>query len=119
MFILILTLIAFIPINFDNCIKDEVDVIEINEYRGSWKQIIFLEWHPQLRRHSVVDWRMYKSENMHPVKQGNGYLMRWHDGDLFREVWAPSRRFTYTQHDPELLDRNVIPQEQRRGLKNK
>lgn len=98
-------------------IREEVDVIEVNKYRNSFTQLIFRCWHPQLRRHDIIAWRLWRGEHMTPRFEQGRYVVRWHDGDILREVWTNSVRPTHTHYDPELVERDIIPQEQRRDLK--
>ncbi len=43
--------------------------------------------------------------------------MIWNDGEILRHIRAASFRETWTQHDPELLEREYLPKEERRELK--
>lgn len=104
-------------------IKDEVDLIEVNHYhdaRGEhvFDQLIFYDWSNQKRRFQVRAWRLIKTESQLPrrdYRQGN-WLVRWHDDGVLREVTAASRRETWTQYDPELIERENLPQDQRLDL---
>lgn len=111
-------------------IKEHVDLIEYNHYHDSnmnliFDQVIFYNWSSQRKRFDVIAYRLVKSESQIPVKKKKGYLTRWHDNhsdsdhvDVLREVTSSSRRETYTQYDPEGLERNFLSQHQRIGLKN-
>jgi hypothetical protein len=46
------------------------------------------------------------------------YIATWHDGLTLRQVRAASIRETWTQYDPELIERSVLPKEHRRELSN-
>jgi hypothetical protein len=104
-------------------IKDMVDLVEVNHYhdaRGEhvFDQLIFYDWSNQQRRFQVRAWRLIKTESQLPrrdYRQGN-WLVRWHDDGVLREVTAASRRETWTQYDPELIERENLPQDQRLDL---
>ena len=104
-------------------IKDVVDLVEINHYhdaRGEhvFDQLIFYDWSNQTRRFQVRAWRLIKTESQLPRRDyrlGN-WLVRWHDDGVLREVISASRRETWTQYDPELVERENLPQEQRLDL---
>jgi hypothetical protein len=48
-----------------------------------------------------------------------GYSSVWHDGDLLRDVHAESMRESWTQYDPELIEREFLPKERRKELRAK
>jgi hypothetical protein len=104
-------------------LEDEVDLVEVNHYhdaRGQhvFDQLIFYDWSSQQRRFQVRAWRLVKSERQLPRRdyRNGGWLVRWHDDGMLREVSAGSYRETWTQHDPELIQREYLPQEQRLDL---
>lgn len=104
-------------------VKDTVDLVEVNHYhdaRGQhvFDQLIFYDWSSQQRRFQVRAWRLIKSESQLPRRdhRHGTWLIRWHDDGVMREVTATSRRETWTQYDPELMEREVMPQEQRLDL---
>ncbi len=104
-------------------VKDVVDLVEVNHYhdaRGEhvFDQLIFYDWSSQKRRFQVRAWRLIKTESQLPrrdYRQGI-WLVRWHDDGVLREVTAASRRETWTQYDPELIERENLPQDQRLDL---
>jgi hypothetical protein len=104
-------------------LADRADLIEINHVydesgRGVLDQLIFWDYSPSDERFHVVAWRLLKSPEQRPVRdwRRGDYVSRWHDGDLFREVRAPQIRETWSQYDPELLDRALVPPNRRRDL---
>jgi hypothetical protein len=104
-------------------VKDVVDLVEVNHYhdaRGEhvFDQLIFYDWSNQTRRFQVRAWRLIKSDSQLPRRdhRQNHWLVRWHDDGVLREVTATSRRETWTQHDPELVERENLPQDQRLDL---
>ncbi len=104
-------------------IKDVVDLVEVNHYhdaRGEhvFDQLIFYDWSNQKRRFQVRAWRLIKTESQLPRRdyRQNNWLVRWHDDGVLREVTSSSRRETWTQYDPELVERENLPQDQRLDL---
>lgn len=106
---------------------DRVDVTEINHYynehgRLIFDQIIYYDWNPVKGRYDVVDWRHAKTEGQIPIRnyKTGEYEAVWHDckpWDLLRCVKARSIRETWTNYDPEQLERDLLPAENRRGLR--
>lgn len=102
---------------------DQVEVIEFNHFydeqgRHVFDQLIFYDWSPRENRYQIRDWRLIKTVSQapyHDVKRGF-YVATWHDGLTLRQVRAASVRETWTQYDPELIERAVLPKEQRREL---
>jgi hypothetical protein len=102
---------------------DRVDVVELNRVyddqgRPLLTQMIFWDWYEHDARLHVVAWRLWPEDGARPTRdwsQGE-YRLLWHDGELLREVWAGSWRESWTQFDPEMNDRVVLPKSARRGL---
>jgi hypothetical protein len=114
---------AYISSPHEVVLKDSVDLVEVNHYhdaRGQhvFDQLIFYDWSSQKRRFQVRAWRLMKSDNQLPRRdhRSGTWLVRWHDDGAMREVTATSRRETWTQYDPELVERDNLPQEQRLDL---
>ncbi|PQO44334.1 hypothetical protein [Blastopirellula marina] len=107
----------------DPAITDRVDLVEINHYydpqgRLVFDQVIFYEWSSKNARFDVVAWRLLKTPAQVPTRdwKRGGYVTSWRDGDVLRQVRSTQRRETWTQHDPELVERDYLPRELRRGL---
>jgi hypothetical protein len=103
--------------------RDEVDLVEVNHYhdeagRRVFDQLIFYDWSQQRQRFQVRAWRLIKHPEQLPQRdyRRDHWRVLWHDGGLLREVIASAYRETWTQYDPELLDRKHLPQDQRREL---
>lgn len=103
---------------------DEVDLMEINHFydeqgRLLFDQVIFYDWSIEDGRYHVCAWRLLKDPAQLPRRnwQRNVYVATWHDGDLLRNVEARQLRETWTQHDPELVEREYLPKECRRELR--
>ena len=41
----------------------------------------------------------------------------WHDGEQIRQIRSKSIRETWTQYDPELVEREYLPKERRKELR--
>lgn len=120
----LLLLIAIVP--HETIASERVDLIEVNHFfdgcgRQAFDQAIFWDWCPGDCRFHVRDWRMLKKPSQCPrFDHGTeDAFMLWQDGEVLREVRANNYRESWTQHDPELDERRIIPQERRRGLKQR
>jgi len=112
---------AFGP-RLDPVVHDACDIIELNHYYdGSGKlvleQYIFWDWHPADSSFRVVAWR--HADKCALKCRGSlrtGYEMMLFDGEQVRRIRSRMRRETWTQYDPEVHDRQFVPQDQRTGL---
>ncbi len=114
--VLLLTLISIQPSPAEPA-RDRCDCIELNHFYDSdgrpvFDQIIF--WQGQ---HPIA-WRLWKTREQTPWRdrEQDGYVTAWTDGERLRVVRANSYRESWTQHDPEFVDREWYCKEQRRGL---
>ncbi len=101
-------------------VRQRVDLIELNHFvdedgREVFRQVIFYDWSKTHRRFHVRAWRLIKEESQIPQRHWNPamYQCSWHDEGLLRQVWAPSLRETWTQQDPERVNRGLLPEDQR------
>ncbi len=121
---LFLVFIASIaPAPIANIASDRVDLVEVNHYhddsgRKVFDQLIFYDWSDQRKRFQVRAWRLIKTDSQLPRRdyRTNEYRIRWHDEGVLREVVAQAQRETWTQYDPELIERAYLPQDQRTDL---
>lgn len=104
--------------------SDHVDLIEVNHFYDEhgklvFDQVIFYDWCPQQCRFNVRAWRLLKNPTQIPVKnwEHGDYVAVWHDGELLREVRADAMRESWTQYDPELVEREYLPKEKRQELR--
>lgn len=98
-------------------VRDQCDVIEKNtvySYEGTQSLCQWVFW----QRGHVRAWRLFKGERAYRDFERGGYVMRWHDGEIFREVRSLSYEESHLQYDPELEDRNFRPKERRKELLN-
>jgi hypothetical protein len=119
--LLLVTTMALVP--HTPLVADRADVVEVNHYydeRGSavFDQLIFWDWWDSESDYRVFAWRLLKSAAQEPLRdwQRGGYTVRWLDGNVLREVRSGSIRETWTQFDPEVQDRDILPPHRRRGL---
>lgn len=102
---------------------ESVDLMELNHFyddqgRLVFDQVIFYDWSPDASRYMVRAWRLVKQPAQLPQRdwQQGGWLAIWHDGEILRRVQAQSQRESWTQYDPELVEREYLPKEKRREL---
>lgn len=96
--------------------SDSADLIELNHFysdegRPVFSQWIFWNWNGY--RHEVIAWRLDKagefSFHHRPPR------LMWAEGTVSGSYW----RETWTQVDPELIEREYLPKQLRRGILGK
>jgi hypothetical protein len=107
---------------------DKVDLVEINHFhddqgRPVFDQIIFYDWSARDGRYQVRDWRLLKSANQVPLSNSRDreFVAVWSDfkiRDTLRSTKAKMVRETWTQYDPELVEREFLPENKRKKLKD-
>ena len=104
--------------------RDTVDLIELNHFydeqgRLVFDQVIFYDWSDDDARHMVRAWRLVKNPTQLPQRdwKDGGYSAVWQDGELLRHVHSRAFRETWTQYDPELVEREYLPKERRKELR--
>jgi hypothetical protein len=107
--------------------RETVDLLEVNHFydehgRLVFDQVIFYDWSADDARYMVRAWRMVKNPAQLPQRDwsangGGGYFTVWQDGELLRHVRSQSMRETWTQYDPELIEREYLPKERRKELR--
>jgi len=111
---------AVLPFNNGPPTKEvkRCDVVEINHFYNDKGELVFTQlicWWWNGERYEVASWRMLKDDTDLPRRMGK----RWrtvYDVLEGRMVIVESDdcRETWTQYDPELLDRELTPQHKRR-----
>lgn len=108
----------------EDVVRERVDLVEVNHFydeqgRLVFDQTIFYDWSAAHSRYMVRAWRLVKNPAQLPQRdwQDGGYVAVWHDGEVLRHVGAESMRETWTQYDPELVEREYLPKEQRKDLR--
>lgn len=98
----------------------KVDLIELNHFvddegREVFRQLIFYDWSDTKKRFLVRSWRLVKSTEQLPKqtwKPSQHYVM-WTENGSIRRVEAPQLRKTWSQKDPEKVNRDFLPEDQR------
>ena len=116
---MIAVLLLFSIVQGRDVIDDSVDVIEFNHMHAadgshSFTQVIFWDWDTSVNDYTVIDWRMVKPHYLR--KFPRGYRLTWVDGETIRTVRATAYFESWTQTDPEIVDRDKLPQDFRRTL---
>lgn len=112
-------ILSAVPLS-DGIIRDRVDVLEIQHVysdcgKKTFVQVIGWEVDSRTHREVVAFWRMMKPKEPPPIKRGSAWLFQW---DERTEDAAGSYRVSHSQTDYELENRNIVPVDRRRGLKN-
>ncbi len=109
------------PVDF--AVEDLVDLIEVNHFydehgKHVFDQLIFYDWSPQESRFEVRAWRMMKKVRQEPLRDWNtsDYKLIFHEHGILRKVRGASFHETWTQFDPEIADRQLLPMHLRREL---
>lgn len=122
----LLILLLTIPSLPESVTAEQVDVVEVNHFyddngRHVFDQVIFYDWSDGWQRHQVVAWRLIKDRSQLPQRNwqasSESYVTFWVDQEVLRKVTAKSFRETWTQYDPELLEREALRKEDRRELR--
>jgi hypothetical protein len=107
-------------------IADEVGRLEVNSlYDGDGKltlrQLVGWDWYESEATWHCVFWRMVRDGDLVPRRdwQRGGYVVRFTDEGVFREIRAASYAESWSQTDPEQEDLAALPREQRRGLRKR
>jgi len=116
MYVLLLILAAVLPV--DKTPRDSVDIAETNHFYDDCGRLVFTQIIWWSERDAVIAWRMDKELGVAPQRdwRNGGYVSLWNDSGFIREVRSRFVRETFTQHDPEAENRNIVPVEQRREL---
>jgi hypothetical protein len=114
---------ALSPTDEEVVVAERVDLIEVNHFydhcgRLVLDQVIFYDWCDRDCRFQVRAWRLLKQAVQVPHERTahGDFVTIWQDGDVLRKVATPSFQESWTQHDPEQLERRLLPQTNRREL---
>ncbi len=104
-------------------LSDQVDLIEINhcyDENGQlvFDQLLFYDWCASKGHYDVRDWRLLKSPFQMPRRnqESGRFVAVWRDGSILRKVHAKTIRESWTQYDPEIMEQEFLPKDQRRSL---
>lgn len=119
---LLVSVVALNPA--EDVVSDRVDLIEVNHFydehgRLVFDQVIFYDWSATDSHYHVRAWRLLKNPTQVPTRnwQHGDFVAVWHDGDVLRKVRCETVRESWTQYDPELLEREFLPKDQRREFR--
>jgi hypothetical protein len=127
--LIVAAMLSIIPIQ--DIIVESHDLVEINHFhdiggdnRHIFDQIIYYDWEKtglRVERYQVIAWRLLKNENQKPIRDGDGYYTAYFKdekcGGKLRKVMCRAFRETWTQEDVELIEREFLPMDQRKELK--
>ena len=123
-FVLCATVVSFTIAPREDVARESVDLIELNHFydehgRLVFDQVIFYDWSSADARYNVRAWRLVKNPAQLPQRDwSTGYFSAmWQDGEQLRHVQSQSFRETWTQYDPELVEREYLPKERRKELR--
>lgn len=109
-------------------VRESVDLIETNHFydeqgRLVFDQTIFYDWDRSADRYQVRAWRLVKHPSQLPQRdwRTGRYVATWIDSkdgsECLRRVESEAIKETWSQHDPELAEREYLPKERRRELR--
>ncbi len=104
--------------------QEHVDLLELNQIVSDCEvpfvQIIAWDWDAEYRRFDVVDWMLCDTPEDSPRRLTSGrYAVDWRRSQgpgVRRVVVADCFRQTWTQHDPEVAHKRLVPEKNRRRL---
>lgn len=122
----LIALFAFLSNPPEDIVRDRVDLVEVNHFfdeagNPKFDQVIYYRWSKERGRYDVVDYKQLSCRNQIPVRIGklDGYLAIWHDKTdhyVLRAVHSRAMIETWTQHDPEMVERKYLPKDRRAEL---
>ena len=105
-------LLATIPLTAP-IVRESVEIIEINNYHDEHGRKVFCQWVAWQADGRCIAWRMNPLGALNPV----GGVTWFNDSGTVRRIEARTAVETWTQHDPELADREVLCKDKRRELR--
>ncbi len=121
-------MVALGDIELSDSVHESVDLIELNHFhddlgRHVYDQVIFYEWSAAQSQYLVRAWCLLeKDENFsrRPAKSHSDdrYHVRWFDNDqnIRRHISSRLFRETWTQTDPERLNKRILDERNRTAL---
>lgn len=101
--------------------EEVIDRLELNHvYDGAGDikldQYIFWDYSPSMSLYVVRDWKTVKEEK--PYKSGKFYVLFFKDRDgIVRKIFAKSFVETWTDYDPESVNQETVPRDNRKGFR--
>lgn len=102
--------------------RERVDKIELNTLydietgRVVFEQYLFWEYEEWSGFYVLIDWRLNKSGFQHHVRNGK-HVIQWTEEGKLYEVESGFFYKTMTDFDMEIVIRDWLPKEKRRGLR--
>jgi len=101
-------------------VDERVDMVELNHFHDSngkfcFSQVIFWRWDHVEGNYHVGEWRMIEGVSINPRPDKCTVKWKEHSG-IERLVIAKHFRESWTQIDPERMDKNGHPESERIGL---
>ena len=119
---LLLLAVSLLP--GEDVVRESVDLVEVNHLfndKGEhvFDQVVFYDLDLPNGKFQVRAWRLIKSADQLPYRdwRHGDYVTMWYDGEQLRRVRSPSLQETWTQYDPEQVEREFLPKEKRRNLR--
>jgi len=142
----LLVFLTLCHVNPDYCVRDSFDRAEINhcyDENGALvlDQLLFWDWDHQCRGEVCEAWVlikrrrepteeekqawMRKSEfpfvaewkGLVPRRAPDGWVFDFTNRDVYYRVTVKTWRETWTQYDPEVVNRGFVPKKQRKGFR--
>ena len=114
--LLLVLMAATIPQEDGAVSREQVDLIERNNYYDCEGKPVFVQWilwDWDRGRHHVVAWRIDKPEFSFNERQ---LTLTWSDGGRLFQIRGRYWRETWEQHDPEVAERDILDRRYRRGI---
>lgn len=96
-----------------------IDISEVEDLTTCTSSDIKVE--NLISRYQVRAWRLVKSPSQIPTINWSDKVYKYHalwiDGEQIRYIKSKSIRETWTQYDPELVEREFLPKEKRKELR--
>ena len=78
-------------------------------------QVIYWRWHAETSGHRVIHWRFAAARQSVLVRTEAGWRESYRDGSVRRVIYSRRAVETWTTHDPEVADRDILAQSDRVG----
>jgi hypothetical protein len=117
MYLVALALLSIVPVG--DVTRESCAAIHVNHFHDEYGRLVFDQAIFRGHDGKVIAWRLIKSPSQIPERDwaNGGYVATWHDGEQIRQIRPKSEIEDWTQYDPELLAREVLPKEQRKELR--
>lgn len=115
-FLLILAFVGSFPTTLATRTADVVEYNHVHDGRGKhqFDQVIFWQWLSADDGHFCDGWALIrKPSTLAVTKRSSGYVVTWVSGGQLCRVRCGGWRETWTQHDPEIEDRQRRPRDGR------